>query len=178
MGAVKLEYLPYYTYADYQLFEGDWELIDGLAYAMAPAPVITHQIVSKNILKQLDSLFEECSKCLVVHEADWQVSDDTVVRPDVLMICKEVDEHIVKTPEIIFEVISPSTAKRDERQKFELYEQEGVLYYILVYPKMRVAKMYRLYKGRLIKEGDFENEQHPFEVKGCQKDFDFSKIWR
>ncbi len=178
MGAVKLEYLPNYTYADYLQFEGEWELIDGVAYAMAPAPIITHQIVSKHILKQLDSLFENCSECLVVHEADWQIADDTVVRPDVLMICKPVDEHIIKTPEIIFEVVSPSTAKRDERQKFELYEQEGVLYYALVYPKMRVAKVYRLHEGRFIKAGDFEEETYSFKVKGCQKGFDFSKIWR
>ena len=178
MGVVKLEYLPHYTYADYQKFEGDWELIDGIAYAMAPAPIVTHQLVSSNITQQFKNLFDECTEYLVIHEADWQVTNDTVVRPDVLMICKPVDEHITKTPEIIFEVLSHSTARRDEHQKFELYEQEGVVYYILVYPKMRVAKVYLLQNGRFIKEGDFEEEYYNFEVKGCEKKFDFSKIWR
>ena len=44
MGA--LDYTEHYTLDDYRLWEGDWELIDGSAYAMSPSPMVTHQSVS------------------------------------------------------------------------------------------------------------------------------------
>ena len=49
MGARKLEYLPYYTYEDYKEWEGDWELIEGVPYAMAPSPMKTHQALAYEI---------------------------------------------------------------------------------------------------------------------------------
>ena len=178
MGAVKIEHLPHYTYEDYKHFEGDWELVDGIAYAMAPAPIVTHQAISANIIFELKNIFAKCKKCLVVHESDWHLADDTILRPDVLMICKEVQEHIDKTPEIVFEVISPSTVRRDEGQKFELYESEGVQYYAMVYPERRVVKLYHLREGRFIKVGDYDNDLVPLHLNDCESLFDFSKIWR
>ena len=73
---------------------------------------------------------------------------------------------------------SPSTAKRDELLKFQLYEKEGVSYYILVYPEINVAKVYRWVNGAFQKKGDFSNEIYEFMVKNCRVIFDFSTIWR
>ena len=53
MLALKEEYLPNYTYDDYVLWEGNWELIDGIPYAMSPAPTVTHQEINGNILVAL-----------------------------------------------------------------------------------------------------------------------------
>ncbi len=177
MGAIAYE--EYYTASDYRQWEGDWELIHGSAYAMAPSPMVTHQMVSANIIHELKTKLQNCSNCIVMGEIDWEVSSDTVVKPDALVICKKIEEKINKTPEIIFEVISPSTAKRDEVLKFDIYEKEGVKYYILVYPQNRIAKVYALnQEGRLIKQGDFESERFAFEIDQCRADFDFGTIWR
>ena len=49
MSALKIEYLPYYTYEDYKHWEGRWELIYGIAYAMSPMPMIKHQNITGKI---------------------------------------------------------------------------------------------------------------------------------
>lgn len=177
MGA--LDYQELYTVEDYKHWEGDWELIAGVAYAMSPSPMVTHQSVSSQIVVELSKKIDNCKKCLVLSEIDYQISDETVLKPDVLLICKEIEEKVNKTPEIIFEVLSSSTARRDETIKFELYQKEGVLYYILVNTQNRVAKVYKLHEdGRFVKQGDFENESFTFKVNECVIDFDFSRIWR
>jgi len=174
-----IDYVERYTVEDYRQWEGDWELIGGVAYAMAPSPLVTHQSVALSIAFELQRKTQECTACTTLAEIDYEITEDTVVRPDVLLICKPIDEHVDKTPEIIFEVLSPATARRDETVKFELYRQEGVRYYILVHPGKRVAKVYRLtQEGHYVKAGDFTDETFRFEPDPCPFDFDFSTIWR
>ena len=60
MGAIKKEYLPNYTYDEYVLWEGNWELIYGVPYAMAPAPMIKHQAISNKIAWQLQNVLQAC----------------------------------------------------------------------------------------------------------------------
>ena len=83
-----------------------------------------------------------------------------------------------KKPELIFEIASKSTIKKDETLKFELYQQEGVAFYVIVYPKKQVAKVYKLKDGHYIKAGDFSTEMYKFSLDDCSINFDFSKIWR
>ena len=173
-----LAYDERYTYSDYQEWEGDWELIYGNAYAMAPSPMYSHQYINGKTYRQLDEKLENCAKCSAVIEMDWKISDDTVVRPNSMVICYEPDEILTKKPEIIFEVISPSTGKRDEILKFDLYQNEGVKYYILVYPDNRKAKLYQLIEYKYRKIGDFSDEIYTFDAEGCKIDFDFGFIWR
>jgi len=171
-------YIELYTVEDYQNWEGDWELIYGSPYAMAPSPMVTHQNINMKIARQLSEKLDECPECQVLFEIDWEISSDTVVKPDTLVICYEPDEKITKKPELIFEIVSPSTVKRDEILKFELYQQEGVEFYVIVYPKKQVAKVYKLLDGRYIKAGDFSTEEYRFDLNKCNIAFDFSKIWR
>jgi Uma2 family endonuclease len=171
-------YMDYYTIEDYQQWEGDWELIYGYPYAMAPSPMFTHQNINIKIVRQLSEQLEHCVKCQPAFEIDWEVNSDTIVRPDTLVICYEPDEKITKKPELIFEIVSDSTVKRDETLKFELYQNEGVSYYVIVYPKKNIAKLYKLKEGRYIKENDFSDELYIFELNECNINFDFSKIWR
>ncbi|NOQ31382.1 MAG: Uma2 family endonuclease [Helicobacteraceae bacterium] len=178
MGAARLEDLPHYTYEDYKLWDGEWELINGVAYAMAPAPVNKHQILNTKIARELDEKLDECPKCLAIIEADWKIADDLVLRPDASLICYEPDDYLTKAPEIIFEIISPSTAKNDETLKFDIYEQEGVKYYILVYPDTLFAKLYKLTDGKYIKVGDFDDESYTFDTKFCKIEFNFNNIFK
>ena len=171
-------YAEHYTVRDHAAWEGDWELIHGAPYAMSPSPGVTHQSVSGAILNQMLDALRDCAQCHALMGMDWDVSDDTVVRPDVMVICHELDERVTRTPEIIFEVISPRTAERDERTKFELYQKEGVEWYVLVYPEHKTAKVYQRVQGQLQKAGDFSGERFTFTVKNCALDIVFGEIWR
>ncbi|MFA5234912.1 MAG: Uma2 family endonuclease [Sulfurimonas sp.] len=181
MGAIKLEDIPRYTYDDYKQWEGEWELISGVAYAMSPAPMIKHQSISANIAWQLKEAFKNCKVCQALLPVDWKINEDTILQPDNSIICHEPqnDAYITKAPKIIFEVLSKSTAKKDTGIKFEIYEREGVEYYIIVNPDDKVAKVYHLKEGRYIKLIDASDEKVDFNIKECDQkvEFDFSKIW-
>ncbi len=182
MGSLKLEDLPYYTYDDYKNWEGnEWELIYGQAYCMSPAPMIKHQNISSKISWELQNLFINCDKCQVLMPIDWKISEDTVVQPDNSVICHEPqnEAYITKAPKIIFEILSKSTAKKDKGLKFNLYEREGVAYYIIVDPTEEIAKVYELKDGRYIKVCDASDEKVTFDIKECNNtmSFDFAKIW-
>lgn len=176
MGA--LAYSEKYTVTDYERWEGDWELVNGTPYAMAPSPMVTHQSVVTKIARHLDEQMDECNSCFVLSETDWTVSEETVVRPDCMVVCNIEGEKVLKTPNIIFEVISKGNSKRDEVLKFDLYQSEGVKYYCIVYPEYKKAKLFKLKDGRLIKEGDYSSESYTFDGLECEVKFDFSKIWR
>ena len=169
--------IAYYTYDDYKQWEGDWELIYGQAIAMAPAPMIVHQAVAFNIAYELRKNLE-CEECIVLIEEDWIVADDTVVCPDVALVCEEEGDFITKAPKIIVEVISPSTAKKDEKIKFELYEKEKVQYYILAYPEHLKAKVYKLKEGKFDKVGDFTSDVVEIEGIGCNTKIDFNEVFK
>jgi len=70
--ARKEEYIPRYTYNDYLEWEGKWELIGGIAYAMSPAPVIKHQEISFNIASQLREKSKDCKLCKSLQAVDWK----------------------------------------------------------------------------------------------------------
>ena len=93
-------------------------------------------------------------------------------------ISYEPDERVTRKPETIFEVTLKSTAKRDEILKYELYQQEGVQYYVIDYPEQKKAKVYRLIDYVYRKMGDFSDETYTFELEKCSIDFNFGFIWR
>jgi len=179
MSAIKNEYLPSYTYDDYALWEGNWELIYGVPYAMAPAPMIKHQAISNRIARYLDEALQECEVCHALLPVDWKVDESTVVQPDNLIICHTPKEeaYITIAPRIIFEILSKSTGMIDKNLKYELYEKEGVTYYIIVDPKESIAKVYELKEGRYIKVCDAYEKYVDFDLGDCAFTFDFSKIW-
>jgi Uma2 family endonuclease len=171
-------YSEKYTRQDFQHWDGNWELIEGSPYAMSPSPTFHHQYVNLKIARQLDEQLESCTQCHAVIETDVELSQDTVVRPDSMVICYEPEEQLTRAPELVFEVISPSTARRDELLKFELYQTEGVKYYVLTYPDSRKAKVFHLIEGKYRKLGDYSAETITFQLSACQIDFDFNFIWR
>ncbi len=179
--SLHLELLPKYTYDDYKKWEGDWELIEGVAVSMAPSPTRVHQNIAKEILIELNKSIEKngCEECEVIYEIDWKVCEDTVLKPDIVFTCNENSEtYLIKTPKIVVEVVSPSTAKKDEVIKFEIYEKEGVDYYILVYPNDLKAKVYQLIDGKYVKVGDFIKEKLKFKDLDCDVEIDFDKIFK
>ncbi len=177
-----LAYQEYYSSTDYQQWKGDWELISGMPYAMTPSPSVTHQSVATKLTTQLMNAIttekNHCNHCTVLMETDWYVSNDTVVRPDVLMVCRKLDERVMFAPELIIEIVSSSSSKRDEVMKFELYQKEGVHFYVLAYPDKRIAKVYKNNKNGFSKVGDFSTEQSDFKIKDCVFSINFATVWR
>lgn len=177
MGVLKLEDLNY-TYDDYKLWDGDWELIGGVPLAMSPTPMRKHQSIASEIIIQLGNHLEECFMCEVLGEVDYKVSEDTILRPDVVLTSNETHEaYLTKSPEIIVEIISKSSAKRDEVYKFDIYEAQKVKYYIIIYPDDLIAKVYKLDGKAYDKQGDFSLESYSFEETTCKVSLDFKKVF-
>lgn len=159
MGLPKRD-IEYHSYADYQTWPDDcrYELIDGIAYAMAPAPTRKHQIAVLEIARQIANTLEgkPCRpyiapfdvRLMQTDQADNQVN--TVVQPDISVICdrnKLDDKGARGAPDWIIEVLSPATASHDQIVKHALYERAGVREYWLVHPTDRLLTIYRLSDG-------------------------------
>ena len=174
-----LAYIEHYSYDDYKHWKGDWELINGTPLAMSPAPTIKHQSLASKLIGHIGNQIEDCELCEVLGEVDYKVNDDTVLRPDIVLTCGETHEtYLTKTPEIVVEIISGSTAKRDEVYKFDIYEKEKVQYYVIVYPDDLKAKLFKLDAKKYDKQGDFTTESYCFEDTTCNICIDFSKIFK
>lgn len=179
MSTLNLEDLPHYTYDDYVQWEGRWELIYGVAHAMSPTPGIMHQAISQHIASQLERALDNCQECHALLPVDWKIDEETTVQPDNLVICGELEKtaYLSKTPVLIFEILSKSTAHKDRTTKFKLYEREGVRHYVIVDPNESIAKVYRLQDGRYIKVLDASKDNVEFDLGKCRISFEFAKIW-
>ncbi len=150
----------YHTYGDYLAWPEDvrYELIDGDAYRMAPTPTISHQDIAGEVYHQLRNALsgKPCRALIAPVDVRLPKADetdeciDTVVQPDVLVICdeKKVSERGVRgAPDWVLEVLSPSTASHDQVKKLALYERHGVREYWLVQPWGKVLTVYTLKDG-------------------------------
>lgn len=162
---------PKYTYEDYKLWQGDWELIKGYPFAMAPSPYGKHQKLMLALGRLLSQELEDC-ECEVYPELDWIVNEKTVVRPDIAVYCEEIEKYPKTTPKIVVEIVSKSSAEKDEEIKFRLYEEEGVEYYVLAYPDFQKVRIFKLVDGKYKKvyEGDGK-----FRFELCDMEVDFKK---
>ena len=151
----------HYTYADYLTWPDDarYELIDGEAFLMSPAPLVEHQEVAGEVYYQLRNQLDgqPCRPYIApvdvrlprAGEADDAI--DTVVQPDVLVVCDpgKVDRRGVRgAPDWVLEVLSPSTAAHDQIAKRRTYERAGVREYWLVHPGDRTLTVYVLETGQ------------------------------
>jgi Uma2 family endonuclease len=128
-----------YTWADYCSWpDGErWELIDGVAYNMSPAPSIRHQDVVVRLASRIEQQLRGRSCRPFVAPTDVKLSDCDVVQPDILVICdpaRITASHIEGPPDMIVEVLSPGTSAKDLRPKKALYERVGVREYLVVDP--------------------------------------------
>ncbi|WP_205702927.1 Uma2 family endonuclease [Botryobacter ruber] len=182
MGLPKHEHLPHYTYDDYKVWEGHWELINGIPYAMTPAPSVYHQEINGNLYAELRQALHPCRHCKVLLPVDWRITEDTIVQPDLSVLCNSTDTgaFITQVPAVVFEILSPATANKDRTIKFELYESQGVEYYVIINPQQKTAEVFRLFEGRYKKVKETTTDAVAFsltEAAGCNFTVDFSQIW-
>lgn len=137
-----------FTYGQYYEWDDGerWELIDGVPYNMTPAPVRRHQEISMNVLIRIAE-FLKGKPCKMYHAPfdvrlpNFAEQDDndvpTVVQPDLVVICdeKKLDDRGCRgAPDLVVEILSPSTSRKDIGIKFSLYERHGVREYWIIHP--------------------------------------------
>lgn len=182
MEALKYDNFPYYTYSDYTKWDDSWELIYGIPYAMAPAPYPKHQKVVVQVWRELDkNLICNDKNCEVyVAPVDWKIDENSVVQPDVALFCEETqNQFFSKTPPLVVEVLSKSTALKDVTTKFDLYEKQGVLFYIIIEPNSEISDIFKLIDGeyQLMKKATKE-DVYTFELSNdCSSSIDFSTVF-
>ena len=143
------DHKPRYSADDYWDLQGEWELWHGIPVATSPTRIGTHQLICANLVGKFRYQLEiQKSCCRVLHAVDWQVSQETVVRPDVLILGDEVpDGPLRNAPVLIVEVTSPASESKDRETKFGLYEQSGVKYYVIADPKQESIDAFQLVDG-------------------------------
>lgn len=148
--SISRHFQTHYTYEDYCQWEGHWELLVGTAVAMTPSPTESHERVITQLSFQIvDQIKKLGSDCRVYTNLDWKVSPHTVVRPDLMVVCgPRALRHLERNPQLAVEVLSPATTTADREFKFELYEQEGVNYYLIVDSKARSIQAFKLVERR------------------------------
>ena len=179
-AAVKI--LPHYTYDEYCLWEGRWEIIEGIPYAMSPAPNPRHQWVSSNIKYEIKDAIKKtgCKNCKVYDFIDIKVSEDTVVQPDAVIVCKEITEVFLDFPAtLVVEILSPSTAMKDRNNKFTIYQSQKIPYYIIIDVEKNEIEVYHLKEN-----GKYQLEKIPTDLPytfnldtDCSVDVVLNNIW-
>ena len=155
-----------YTVDDYYALPDDVnaELIDGVIYYMTPSPTTAHQYVMIEITKQISNCIEKSGKkCIVLPEIDVQLDKDdkTIVRPDVAVVCdtERINQRcIYGAPDIVIEVLSPSTRRKDMTVKMKKYLEAGVSVYWMVDVKRKVVISY-----------DFQEEDFAPKISGFKE---------
>jgi Uma2 family endonuclease len=174
--------MSHFTYEDYKGWEDSWELIDGVPYAMAPAPYPKHQkivfAISKELDKNLNCTFKDICEVYIA-PVDWKIDDTSVVQPDVAVFCEKTQkQYFSKTPLLVVEVLSRATALKDTTTKFKLYQREGVSCYMIVDPNRQKAEIFELEdtKYKLAKEID-QDGKYLFLYEGCEVSVDFAVVF-
>lgn len=147
-----------YTYADYLSWPEDEriEIINGVPYLQA-APSRIHQEVLSEVHRQFANylLDKDCkvypAPFHVVLDPENENADETqskyVLEPDISVVCdgEKLDERGCKgSPDLIVEIISPSTARKDKIEKFHIYEQSGVQEYWIIEPETKIVSVFTL----------------------------------
>jgi Uma2 family endonuclease len=161
-----------YTYADYLkwTFDERLELIKGKIFKMSPAPGSGHQRLSLRLTLWLGNylngkpceLFTAPFDVRLTRRSKNDKDIITVVQPDICVICDpgKIDEKgCLGAPDIVVEILSPGNNKKELQNKFEVYEEAGVLEYWIIHPLEKTFFKYLLTENsfrpaRLLTIGD------------------------
>jgi Uma2 family endonuclease len=154
-----------FTYKDYLQLPEDkrYELIEG-EFLMVPSPIPAHQDVLQNLFRVLDVHIrnQDLGKVYLA-PLDVILSEESVLQPDLLFISKErlhiiTERNIQGAPDLVIEILSPSTAERDKGLKQKLYAKFGIQEYWLVDPDKKVIEVMSLGEGGFESTGVYQEE--------------------
>lgn len=157
MGLPAKKQAEIFTYADYQAWDDKerWEIINGEAYNMTPAPSTKHQLIIAELIRKIGNQLEgrACKAVPAPFDVRLRIENEkeedikNIVQPDISVICdkNKLDEKgCLGAPDLIIEIISPSTSRKDRMEKFYLYEQAGVNEYWLISPEDKIVEVFIL----------------------------------
>ncbi len=163
-----------YTYQDYLSWpdEERCELIGGRVYSMTPAPNTKHQRIALRLGSYLERAFRDkpCEPWMA--PTDVILSDCDIVQPDLFVICnpeKVKDRGIEGAPDLVIEILSPATARKDRWEKKKLYEKAGVKEYILIDPDGAYAERYLLDQDGLFDKGEMFDKQETINLRSINE---------
>ncbi len=170
MGEPALKDDGLFSYGDYATWPDDerWELVDGVAMAMA-APSAAHQRMLMKLMRVFADFLDDKPCEVFIAPFDVLIPDgdeddddvDTVVQPDLMVFCdtnKIFTKYARGAPELVVEILSPSTSKWDQNDKFRRYERAGVREYWVVDPLGKWITVYVLNdKGKFGRGDLFES---------------------
>jgi Uma2 family endonuclease len=155
------------TYAHYLEWdlEERYEVIEGTPYLLS-APSPTHQLILGNLYAHLRNFFSKkpCKVFMAPFDvrlfAEGKLDNDiyNVVQPDLTIYCNpnKYDERGgIGVPDLVVEILSPSTAKRDRVLKMNLYERAGIKEYWIIDAANRTVEVYTLVGGRYVRDNTF-----------------------
>ena len=145
-----------YSYADYLTWPDEFrcEIIDGVIYDMSPAPSWNHQSIAGEIFVIFSNFLrgKSCTPFIAPVDVRFMAISDTpdenvytTVQPDVGVICDKTKistNYCEGAPDLVVEVLSPSTGFKDQTQKLELYENHGVQEYWIVNPDRKTIQVF------------------------------------
>jgi len=163
-----------YTYADYLGWEGPerYQLIYGEAFMMS-SPSVAHQAILVEMVTQFNIWLR--GKPCRVFAAPLDVrlfpeednSDDTVVQPDLLVVCDRAKlgkGSVNGPPDLVVEISSPSTPRKEQTLKFEAYLESGVREYWVIEPEEKIVLVHVHENGHFISYAYKENAVIPSAV--------------
>lgn len=156
-----------HTVEEWRTWEGRWELIHGVAYDMTPAPSPEHQRVSMKLSLGIGMALADAKQkagggdceCFAAPIDLYLPGQQSVYQPDLLIVCdpaKIAPHGIVGAPDLIVEILSPSTASRDNVKKRWAYAAAGIPEYLIVDPSEQVAMLLRLEAGHYLDSAPLE----------------------
>jgi Uma2 family endonuclease len=161
------------TWADVQLMPEDgklYEAIDGELY-VTPPPILRHQWISANLMAALNKLVVEPGHGWLFAAPTGVEFPETEegVQPDIIFISKDRRERLTRPgicgpPDLVIEIGSPGTAKRDRSIKKKLYRRQGVPQYWIVDPETDAVEVWRFAAGAL--EAERYAERLPVRLGG------------
>jgi Uma2 family endonuclease len=157
MGLAAKKHFRKYTYSDYLAWDDNqrWEIVNGEAYDMSPGPGTAHQLIAAELMRQIANQLEgrPCNALPAPFDVRLPLGEEkeedieNIVQPDISIICdsSKLDEKgCLGAPDIIIEILSPSSVRRDKLEKFNLYEQAGVKEYWLVSQADKMVEVFTL----------------------------------
>ncbi len=128
-----------------------YELIDGVVI-MSPSASFWHQRIVTEIVRQISAYLESHPIGVVVTDVDVRIAEDVVYRPDILFLtnskAERVTTAVTETPDLLVEIVSPSSRALDVQTKRGDYEAAGVREYWVIDPRKNALVFLVLESGR------------------------------
>lgn len=173
-----------YTVEDYYKLPEDarYELIDGVFYDM-PLPLTIHQAMIGRLFARFDRFLSdsrgECEVFLSPFDVQLDEDDRTMVQPDLVVNCSRdrvTRRGIFGAPDLLIEILSPSTRQKDMVLKLKKYEQAGVREYWMIDPEEKTVAVYYFHDSHFPKYHTFE-DRVPVNIWGGRLAVDFAAVW-